>query len=148
MFDQNTCKEQISGEIPFECIKPNIDDVLGERETLIKAFAKIQELFDGREWLTESRGAYPYDDEKYKQEVRFILDEFKAIKNDVWRQIRSKSFEYKDMIIKSEDAFKYQLISDRMKNIIYSAYKKSMVGEDYKLIPDDNFEYFYKKLIK
>lgn len=71
-----------------------------EREILVQAFDKVRQIFEGREWVTEGRGNYRYDDDRYKQEVRFILDEFKEIKDEAWKNIKSKSFEYRDRIIK------------------------------------------------
>ncbi|MFA6889285.1 MAG: hypothetical protein WC254_07360 [Candidatus Woesearchaeota archaeon] len=80
-----------------------------EKEALIKAFAEVQKCFEGREWLMQGRGCYTFDDDKYKEEVRYIMDEFNAITTNLWRQIKSKSFDYKDAIIKSDEAREYWL---------------------------------------
>ena len=73
-------------------------ELLDEREVLIKAFDSIRASFQGRSWILEGRGAYPYDDERYKEEVRYIMDEFEEINKSLWRQIKSKSFEYRNSI--------------------------------------------------
>lgn len=71
-----------------------------EREVFVQAFDKITKEFEGRHWLMEGRGTYPYNDERYKEEVRYIMDAFKAIKEDVWRQVKSGTHQYKGRIIK------------------------------------------------
>ena len=76
-------------------------EVYDEREALFQAFDKIRASFKGRHWLMEGRGCYPYDDERYKEEVRYIMDEFEEINTSLWKQIKSKSFEYKEMIRKN-----------------------------------------------
>jgi hypothetical protein len=84
-----------------ESVSPDkdiIDEAIHEREALFQAFDKIRASFEGRHWLMEGRGCYPYDDERYKQEVRYIMDEFEEINTNLWKQINSKSFEYRDMI--------------------------------------------------
>ncbi len=79
---------------------PAIQQAIDEREALVKAFAEITGVFEGRSWIIEGRGAYPYDDDRYKEEVRKMMDEFNAIKTDLWRQFRSKTYEYKQSIEK------------------------------------------------
>jgi hypothetical protein len=69
-----------------------------EREVLVQAFDKITKEFEGRDWIMEGRGCYPYNDDRYKQEVRYIFDAFTKIKKEVWANIKSKSFEYRDRI--------------------------------------------------
>lgn len=69
-----------------------------EREELIKAFDAIRMEFEGRKWLMEGRGNYRYDDEKYKEEVRYIMDAFNEINGNLWRKIKSKTFEYRNAI--------------------------------------------------
>ena len=73
---------------------------MDEREVLIKAFDNIRKEFTGRWWLKEGRGNYPYDDDRYKEEVRYIMDAFNEINSDVWKNIKSKSFEYRKSIEK------------------------------------------------
>lgn len=77
-----------------------LKEAIDEREALIKAFDEIRKSFQGRKWIMEGRGAYPYDDERYKEEVRYIMDEFEEINKNLWRQIKSKSFEYKERLKK------------------------------------------------
>ena len=83
-----------------EEIDPTKDttEILNEREALFQAFDKIRASFKGRHWLMEGRGCYPYDDERYKEEVRYIMDEFEEINTNLWKQIKSKSFEYRKSI--------------------------------------------------
>jgi len=73
-------------------------EVYDEREALFQAYDKIRALFKGRHWLMEGRGCYPYNDERYKEEVRYIMDEFEEINTNLWKQIKSKSFEYRNKI--------------------------------------------------
>jgi hypothetical protein len=70
-----------------------------EKEIMIKAFDKVQKIFKMREWVMEGRGSYPYNDDRYKEEVRYLFDEFEAIRKDTWENIESKSFEYRERII-------------------------------------------------
>ena len=83
-----------------EEIDPTKDttEILNEREALFQAFDKIIASFKGRHWLMEGRGCYPYNDERYKEEVRYIMDEFEEINTSLWKQIKSKSFEYRKSI--------------------------------------------------
>jgi len=73
---------------------------MDEREVLIKGYDAIRKLFKGRDWLMEGRGCYPYNDDRYKQEVRYIMDAFNEINKNVWRDIKSKTFEYRKAVEK------------------------------------------------
>lgn len=70
-----------------------------EKEVMMQAFDKVRKLFEGREWIMEGRGSYPYNDDRYKEEVRYLYDEFDALQKDTWNSIESKSFEYRKAII-------------------------------------------------
>lgn len=72
----------------------------GEREVMIQAFYKVRQLFQNREWIMDGRGSYPYDDDRYKEEVRYLFDEFEALYSETFSNIKSKTFEYRDEIIK------------------------------------------------
>lgn len=72
---------------------------LGEKEVMIEAFDKVQKLFKGREWLQQGRGLYPYNDDRYKEEVKYMWEEFKEIKSHTWENIKTKTFEYREKII-------------------------------------------------
>ncbi len=74
--------------------------VMDEREVLIKAFDAIRKEFKGRTWLMEGRGCYPYNDDRYKEEVRYIMDAFNEINANVWKDIKSKTFEYRNAVEK------------------------------------------------
>lgn len=78
-------------------IKRN-EEVTDEREVLIKAFADITKEFKGRDWITDGRGPYSFDDEGYRKEVSYLFDAFKKIERQVWSNIKSKTFEYKNQI--------------------------------------------------
>jgi len=73
---------------------------MDEREVLIKAFDAVRKEFKGRTWLMEGRGCYPYNDDRYKEEVRYIMDAFNEINKNVWKEIKSKTFEYRNIIEK------------------------------------------------
>lgn len=70
-----------------------------EREVLARAFDKARELFQRRSWIMDGRGCYPYDDDRYKEEVRYLYDEFDALQKDTWANIITKSQEYRNWII-------------------------------------------------
>jgi hypothetical protein len=70
-----------------------------EKEVMMKAFDKVRDLFEKRSWIMEGRGSYPYNDDRYKEEVRYMYDEFDALFKDTWANIKSKSFEYRQQII-------------------------------------------------
>lgn len=72
---------------------------LGEKEVMIQAFDKVRQLFEKRSWIMEGRGNYPYNDDRYKEEVRNLYDEFDSLKKDVWANIKTKTFEYREKII-------------------------------------------------
>ncbi len=77
-----------------------------EREACLQAISKINDSFRSREWITEGRGSYPYDDERYKQEVRFIFDELQGFISDVHRQVKATTCDYRIEVekqIKSEN---------------------------------------------
>jgi len=84
----------------LESLTKALKNILDEREALIKAFDSIRQSFEGREWLMEGRGCYPYNDDRYKEEVKYIMDEFQTIQKDLWKQIKSKSFDYRKSIEK------------------------------------------------
>jgi hypothetical protein len=70
-----------------------------EKEVMMAAFVKVKELFERRSWIMEGRGSYRYDDDRYKEEVRYLFDEFDQLYNDTWKNIKSKTFEYRNQII-------------------------------------------------
>ena len=67
---------------------------------MMQAFDKVRQIFEMRKWIMEGRGSYRYDDDRYKEEVRYMYDEFDALFKDTWANIKSKSFEYREKIIK------------------------------------------------
>lgn len=70
-----------------------------EKEIIMQAFDKVRKMFEGRSWIMEGRGSYRYDDDRYKEEVRYLYEEFDALQTDTWKNIKSKSFEYRNKII-------------------------------------------------
>ncbi|MBC7947199.1 MAG: hypothetical protein H7Y42_04915 [Chitinophagaceae bacterium] len=70
-----------------------------EKEVMMQAFDKVRKLFEGREWIMDGRGSYRYGDDRYKEEVRYLYDEFDAIYKDTWANIKSKTYEYREKII-------------------------------------------------
>ena len=42
---------------------------------LANSLVKIKELVEGYSWITEGRGPYPYDDDRYREEIGHCLDE-------------------------------------------------------------------------
>jgi len=72
-----------------------------EVEVLIKAFAEINQIFNSRRWILDGRGNYEFDDEGYKNEVNNIFDEFKNIKEQMWSNIKSKTADYREKILKN-----------------------------------------------
>jgi hypothetical protein len=70
-----------------------------EKEVMMKAFGKVRQLFEGRQWIMEGRGSYLYNDDRYREEVRYMYDEFNALVKDTWANIKSNSSEYRQAII-------------------------------------------------
>lgn len=85
-------------------ISEDVLQELGEKEVMIIAFDKVRKMFDLRSWIMQGRGPYPYDDDRYKEEVRYLFDEFDALQKDVWKNIKTKTFEYRNKIIESYKA--------------------------------------------
>lgn len=79
---------------------------IGEKEVLAEAFDRVQRLFDGKHWITEGRGPYDFNDEEYRNEVKYLLDQFDEIRKETWSNIRTKTFDYKKKIM---DAYKSEL---------------------------------------
>lgn len=71
----------------------------GEREVMIQAFDKVRQIFEQRTWIMEGRGTYPCNDDRYREEVRNLYDEFDAIKKDTWQHISTKTADYRNKII-------------------------------------------------
>jgi len=91
---------------------------IGEKEVLASAFDKVRQIFAGREWITQGRGPYAYDDDEYKKEVQYLLNDFEEIQHDTWNNIRTKTFDYKQKLInqyegelKDENKFFLSIIS-------------------------------------
>lgn len=78
---------------------PPVSQDAHEKEIMMKAFDRVRKLFELRSWIMEGRGSYPYDDDRYKEEVRYLYEEFDALQNDTWANIQSKSFQYRQQII-------------------------------------------------
>ena len=81
-----------------DAIRKEWQQCADEKEAAIKAFTEIRKSFEGRHWLMEGRGMYPYNDDRYKEEVRYIMNEFKEINSKFWSEIKSKTFEYRQKI--------------------------------------------------
>lgn len=87
-------------ETTIEAMKEYAKQAIDEREVVIKAFDDIRKEFEGRKWLMDGRGAYPYNDDRYKEEVRYIMNAFDGITFNVWKNIKSKTYEYRDFVEK------------------------------------------------
>lgn len=77
----------------------DILEELGEKEVMIQSFDKVRQLFEMRSWIMDGRGSYPYNDDRYKEEVRYLYEEFDALRKEVWKNIKTKTFEYREKII-------------------------------------------------
>jgi hypothetical protein len=71
-----------------------------EKEVMMKSFDKVRQIFEGRQWIMDGRGSYPYNDDRYREEVRYMYDEFDALVKDAWANIKSHSSEYRQAIVK------------------------------------------------
>lgn len=95
-----------------------MQQVADEREVMIKAFSDVTKEFEGRKWITEGRGPYTYDDEGYRKEVTYLFKAFEKIKSEMWSNIKSKTFEYKNQVeapfLKREDEMRELL--ENLKN--------------------------------
>ncbi len=79
--------------------QPVISQDAHEKEVMMQAFDKVRKLFEGRQWVMDGRGPYGWNDDRYQQEVRLMYDEFDVLQKETWKNIQSKSFEYRHAII-------------------------------------------------
>ncbi len=70
-----------------------------EKEIMMKAFVKVRQIFEGRQWIMDGRGSYPYNDDRYREEVRYMYNELDALVKDTWANIKSHSSDYRRAII-------------------------------------------------
>lgn len=70
-----------------------------EKEVMMQAFNNVRVMFERRAWIMDGRGSYRYDDDRYKEEVRYLYDEFDALQKETWGKIKTKTFEYREKII-------------------------------------------------
>jgi len=96
---QNLCKEQLKQEGEKEPVAQVVTNDAHEKEVMMKAFDDVRRIFEGRQWIMEGRGSYPYNDDRYKEEVRYLYNEFDAIYKNTWANIKSKSVDYRQQII-------------------------------------------------
>lgn len=87
-----------------------ISQAEAEREIMIQAFYEVRKIFECRDWIMEGRGIYPYNDDRYKEEVRYLYDEFDALQKKVWANIKSYTYEYRKKII---DEYKAEQLSEQ-----------------------------------
>jgi hypothetical protein len=90
-------------------------DAAHEREIMIQAFDKVRQIFEGRKWVMDGRGCYPYNDDRYKEEVRYMYDEFDKVFNRTWGSIKSKSADYRQWII--ENHTDYSALKERFEDL-------------------------------
>jgi hypothetical protein len=98
--NQEECSEiadAILNDLPKA--KGAVSNDADEKEIMMQAFENVRQLFEGRQWIMDGRGSYPYNDDRYKEEVRYMYDEFEAIRKDTWANIQSKSVDYRKRII-------------------------------------------------
>lgn len=70
-----------------------------EKEVMMNAFNEVRRIFEGRVWIMEGRGSYPYNDDRYREEVRYMYNEFDELHKNTWANIKSHSSEYRQAII-------------------------------------------------
>lgn len=70
-----------------------------EKEVMMNAFNEVRRIFEGRVWIMEGRGSYPYNDDRYREEVRYMYNEFDELHKNTWANIKSHSSEYRHAII-------------------------------------------------
>jgi len=87
-----------SARAEVERLKESNDAAINEREVMMQAFKDIREAFESREWITQGRGSYKYNDDRYMEEAKYLFADFKKIESETWRQIKSKGYEYKKSI--------------------------------------------------
>lgn len=109
---------------------PNSEQDAHEKEVMMRAFHNVKQIFEGRKWIMEGRGCYPYDDDRYKEEVRYMYDEFDQVFNDTWCNIKSKSIEYREWIIKVYLKNDHPAIHDILKRLGYRKVKESEAKSD------------------
>lgn len=127
---------------------PTINQDAHEKEIMMRAFDKVRQIFEGRQWIMEGRGSYPFNDDRYKEEVRYMYDEFDQVFKDTWANIKSKSIEYKEKIIAEYLNGDHHLIHDILRRLGYqktdevAAKNKETVNpiEFHKWIIENNWE--------
>jgi hypothetical protein len=91
--------------VEWICESPNeqpieqISQDAHEKEVMMRAFDKVRQIFEMRSWIMEGRGSYPYNDDRYREEVRYMYNEFDELHKNTWANIKSHSSEYRQAII-------------------------------------------------
>lgn len=101
-----------------------------EKEIIMQAFDKVRQIFEGRQWVMEGRGSYPYNDDRYKEEVRYMYDEFDEVAKDTWANIKSKSVEYREKIIAEYLHGDHPAIHDILRRIGYQRIDTTPAGRE------------------
>lgn len=99
LYEDLKKKKEALDEQPTTPQQGAVTDDVHEKEVMMKAFDDVRKIFEGRAWIMEGRGSYPYNDDRYKEEVRYLYNEFDAIQKATWAKIKSKSIDYRHQII-------------------------------------------------
>ena len=97
-YADQSCSAKDAEIAELKRLNESNDVAIHEREVMIQAFKVIREAFESREWITQGRGCYKYNDDRYMEEAKYLFNDFKKIESEMWRQIKSKSYEYKKSI--------------------------------------------------
>jgi len=120
----NTIVKAVKYGLQNKSLPDELRNAADERGVLMKAISDIRNLFEKRTWIMEGRGSYLYYDDRYKEEVRNLYDEFDVVIKNVFLNIKSKTFEYKERILKENSDPKYLQLKKDLKEI-YENHKKS-----------------------
>lgn len=114
-----------------------MDTAIHEREVLIKAFSDVTKEFEGREWIMEGRGCYAFDDDEYRKEVQYLYEAFENIKTEMWSNIKSKTYEYKNKI---EQPFLKQ--NEEVLYVLETLKRETMLSDEGILMVDELLKSF------
>lgn len=102
-----------------------------EKEIMMQAFDKVRQIFEGRQWVMDGRGSYPCNDDRYKEEVRYMYNEFDQVVKDTWANIKSKSIEYREWIISEYLQKDHPAIPDILNRLGYQRiYEQPAAGRE------------------
>ena len=66
------------------CGPPSFGTIDGEKKLRLALRAILDEI-ESRKWILDGRGSYEWDDDRYRQETRWVMEAVTKIANDALR---------------------------------------------------------------